>query len=64
MSKVKVLCLCGGGIFGAIIAKFLTYVPKDFVNKIDVLSGCSIGGILTNAYASGADPEKVLHAFL
>jgi hypothetical protein len=28
------------------------------------LSGCSIGGILTNAYASGADPEKVLHAFL
>ena len=64
MNKVKVLCLCGGGIFGAVIAKFLTFVDKDFVKDIDVLSGCSIGGILTNAYASGADTEKVLNAFL
>lgn len=64
MSKVKVLCLCGGGIFGAIIAKFLTYIPKDFVKDIDVLSGCSIGGILTNAYACGADPQQILNQFL
>ena len=64
MSKVKVLCLCGGGIFGAIIAKFLTFAPKDFIKQIDVISGCSIGGILTNAYAAGADPEQVLNAFI
>ena len=64
MSKCKVLCLCGGGIFGAIIAKFLSYAPSDFVSHIDVLSGCSIGGILTNAYAAGANPNDVLQAFL
>ena len=62
--KTKVLILSGGGFFGIIIAKFLSYINSDFVSKIDCLSGCSIGGILANVYASGANTKDVLQAFL
>lgn len=61
--KHKVLILAGGGFFGIIIAKFLSYVDSDFLTQIDCLSGCSIGGILANCYASGATPNQVLQAF-
>ena len=55
MKRCKVLILEGGGIFGAIPAHFLGSRPTDNQNleKVDVLSGCSIGGILAAAYAAG-----------
>lgn len=62
--KHKVLILAGGGFFGVIIAKFLSYIDVNFVSQLDCLSGCSIGGILANAYACGANPNDVLNAFV
>lgn len=61
--KHKVLCIAGGGIFGIIPAAFLSFLEKDFLNNVDTLSGCSIGGILANLYASGANPQNVLNDF-
>ena len=55
MKRCKVLIIVGGGIFGAIPAHFLGMLPSDkqTMNGIDVISGCSIGGILAAAYAVG-----------
>lgn len=61
--KHKVLVIAGGGIFGIIPAAFLSFIG-DFINDIDTLSGCSIGGILANSYAAGAKPQDVLDGFI
>lgn len=61
--KHKVLVIAGGGIFGIIPAAFLSFVG-DFINDIDTLSGCSIGGILANSYAAGANPQDILDGFI
>lgn len=55
IKRTKVLIIAGGGIFGCIPAHFLGMLPTDHQNMqgIDVLSGCSIGGILAAAYAVG-----------
>lgn len=53
--KKKILIINGGGVFGCIPAHFLSFLPKDkqTLAGVDLLSGCSIGGILACAYASG-----------
>lgn len=53
--RCKVLIICGGGVFGAIPAHFLGMLPTDWQNLecVDVIAGCSIGGILSCAYAIG-----------
>lgn len=53
--RLKLLVLEGGGVFGVAPAHFLSFLPKEQQNleKIDVIAGCSIGGILASAYASG-----------
>ena len=55
MKRCKILIIVGGGIFGAIPAHFLGMLPTDKQNLIgvDVLSGCSIGGILAASYSVG-----------
>ena len=55
MKRCKILCLEGGGIFGKIITNFLSMLPTDKqgLSNVDVLGGCSIGGILACAYAVG-----------
>lgn len=55
MKRYKVLIIVGGGIFGAIPAHLLGMLPTDqqTLDGIDVLSGCSIGGILAAAYSVG-----------
>lgn len=55
MKRLKVLVICGGGVFGAIPAHFLSMLPEDqqTLKDIDVIAGCSIGGILSCAYAVG-----------
>jgi len=62
--RYKVLIIAGGGIFGEIPAKFLSMLPLVEQNllKVDMLSGCSIGGILAAAYAAGhtfTEVEKI-----
>lgn len=63
MKRLKVLCICGGGVFGAIPAHFLSMLPKEqqTLKDIDVVCGTSIGGILSCSYAVGhtfADVDK------
>lgn len=62
--KHKVLVLCGGGIYGAISSKFLSYLNYDFIKDIDTIAGTSIGGVQSCCYASGASGEEVLEAFI
>ena len=62
--KHKVLILCGGGIYGAVSSKFLSYLDYDFVHDIDTIAGTSIGGVQSCCYASGATGEDVLNAFV
>ena len=62
--KHKVLVLCGGGIYGSITAKFLSYLNYDFINDIDTIAGTSIGGVQSCCYASGVSSEDVLNAFI
>ena len=55
--RKKVLIIVGGGIYGCVPAHFLAMLPEELrnLNKVDCLSGCSIGGILAAAYAAGHD---------
>lgn len=62
--KHKVLVLCGGGIYGAISAKFLSYLNDDFMKDIDTIAGTSIGGVQSCCYASGANNKDILDAFI
>lgn len=63
--KTKVLVIVGGGIYGCVPAKFLSYIPEQEQNldKIDAIAGCSIGGILAAAYATGLDFTSVNNLF-
>jgi patatin-like phospholipase/acyl hydrolase len=55
MRRYKVLVLEGGGALGVLPIHFLSMLPTDKQNleKVDVLSGCSIGGILAASLATG-----------
>lgn len=64
--KTKVLIIEGGGAFGIIPAHFLSLVERHslrWMDDIDCLSGCSIGGILALCYATGLSPVHVLETF-
>lgn len=66
MAKTKVLVIVGGGVFGCVPARFLAYLPKEEqnLNRVDALSGCSIGGILATAYGSGLTFSSVSDIFI
>ena len=53
--RCKILIICGGGVFGAIPAHLLGLLPtnRQTLDGVDVIAGCSIGGILAAAYAVG-----------
>lgn len=55
--RKKVLIIVGGGAYGCVPAHFLSMLPEDManLNRVDCLSGCSIGGILAAAYAAGGN---------
>lgn len=65
IKRTKILIIAGGGIFGCIPAHFLAMLPTDkqTMKGIDVLSGCSIGGILACAYAVGQQFGNIDIAF-
>lgn len=67
MSKrYKLLVLGGGGFFGLIDATFLSYLGQDYdlCNKIDSISGCSIGGIQACALMGGNTAKEIQKCFL
>ena len=53
--RYKILIIVGGGIFGAIPAHFLGMLPNNKQTRagVNLIAGCSIGGILAAAYAIG-----------
>ena len=61
--RVKVLLNAGGGCFGYIIAKFMSSLDFDLYNKIDVVGGTSIGGILAIIYSMYGDYKEVQQVF-
>lgn len=64
--KVKVLIIVGGGIYGCIPAHFLSMLPETDgkpLDNVDCISGCSIGGILALAYASGGSLQAMDRVF-
>ena len=64
--KTKVLVIVGGGIYGCVPAQFLAYLPEEEQNldKVDAIAGCSIGGILAAAYATGLSFDSVNKLFI
>ena len=65
MKRLKVLCICGGGVFGAIPAHFLSMLPEEeqTLAGVDVVCGTSIGGILAAAYAVGHRFDEIDECF-
>lgn len=64
--RYKVLIIAGGGVFGIIPAHFLGTLPQTLnasLANVDLLSGCSIGGILAAAYAAGHSFEHIYKVF-
>lgn len=63
--RKKVLIICGGGVYGVIPAAFMSMLPKEkqTLKDVDLLSGCSIGGMLAAVYATGRDFTGVLEDF-
>ena len=55
MKKCRILVLAGGGCYAALITHFLSMLPieKQNLNGIDVIAGCSAGGLLASAYSIG-----------
>lgn len=53
--KYRLLIFEGGGIFAASTAHFLSFLPEEQqnLNKVDAIGGCSAGGLLASAYATG-----------
>ena len=61
--KYKVILNAGGGIFGYVITNFMSYLDFDLYDKVDVVAGTSIGGILTLAYCCTTDYEWINYLF-
>ena len=61
MRRKKVLIIVGGGVYGCIPARFLAGLPDSYqsLDRVDCLSGCSIGGILAAAYGSGSSFKDI-----
>lgn len=50
--KIKILVISGGGIYGLIPCCFLKEINNEDLNKIDIIAGTSVGGILSLYLAS------------
>lgn len=61
--KIKVLICAGGGLFGYIITYLMSHLDFDLYSKVDVVSGSSIGGILTLAYSVNSDYKWINYLF-
>jgi len=60
---MKILVICGGGVFGIIPAYFLSQVHVGRMFQWDAFGGTSVGSELILAYAYGRTPEFVYNLF-
>jgi Ca2+-binding EF-hand superfamily protein len=66
-TRVRVLCLDGGGMKGAIQATVIARIEREypgFISSVDCFAGTSVGALLAASYATGYHPDKVLADFL
>jgi predicted acylesterase/phospholipase RssA len=61
--KIKILVISGGGIYGLIPCYFLKEINKDDLNKVDVIAGTSVGGILALYLSSKQNPSNLFFNF-
>ena len=61
---MKILVICGGGVFGIIPAYFLSKVHAGKMFQWDGFAGTSVGSELVLAYAYGRTPDFVYDLFL
>lgn len=65
MSKKKILINAGGGVFGFTQALFYNSIFIDDIrNYVDIISGCSIGGINSLILAEGKSSEDLMDFYL
>lgn len=57
--RYKVIINAGGGLFGYVITYLMSHLDFDLYSKIDVVSGSSIGGILTLLYCVNSDYKYI-----
>jgi patatin-like phospholipase/acyl hydrolase len=61
--KLKIVVIAGGGVYGIIPCNFLrTLCPKN-LDKVDVIGGTSVGGILSLHLAAYCDTVKLYDDF-
>ena len=60
---MKILVVCGGGVFGIIPAYFLSKINNGEMDKWDAYGGTSVGSELIIAYAYGRTPDFVYNLF-
>ena len=61
--KIKILVISGGGIYGLIPSRFLQEITQDELEKVDVISGTSVGGILALYLLSHNNPKSLFYEF-
>ena len=57
--RYKIIINAGGGLFGYVITYLMSHLDFDLYSKIDVVSGSSIGGILSLLYAVNSDYKYI-----
>lgn len=65
MKRLRILALNGGGAMGSIESHFLSMLPSEeqTLDKVDLLIGASIGGVLAASYATGKSFTEVDETF-
>lgn len=61
--RYKIIINAGGGLFGYVITYLMSHLDFDLYSKIDVVSGSSIGGILSLLYAVNSDYKYINQLF-
>lgn len=61
--KLKVVVIAGGGVYGIIPCNFLRALCEKNIEKIDVIGGTSVGGILALHLSSYCDTIKLYDEF-
>lgn len=67
MKSYKVLSIDGGGIYGVLTVQILVRLNllfPEFLNKVELFAGTSIGGIIALGLANGTSPEEIKNIFL
>jgi patatin-like phospholipase/acyl hydrolase len=61
--KIKIVVIAGGGVYGIIPCNFLRVLCPKSLEKIDVIGGTSVGGILSLHLSAYEDTVKLYDDF-